>query len=352
MGQELRHPLAARRILRLALGVALSLGFSQAIGWQLSFIAPVLTLLILGLPLPAPGFKQGVVFIIALLAPMLGGLALLPFLEHARGVGVLLMTLALFYSFYYTAKGGAAVIGTFMTVGLTLVVTIGSVNSEILIGLIYALGINACVGIAFVWIAHALLPDLPPDPAMVARKPPVKPKPALAEARREAFRSLLIVLPIALLFLFMSGSPSYTVIMIKVASMGQQATADTSHAMAKSLLTSTFWGGVGALIGWMLLSIWPSLLLYVLLVGLAGLVYGRGIFQGSAVHPQFSTWSYAFMTMVIILGPAVLDSPSSGGSGTAILWRLFLFILIALYGSAAVAVFDAFWPRSQSEIRR
>jgi hypothetical protein len=54
------------------------------------------------------------------------------------------------------------------------------------------------------------------------------------------------------------------------------------------------------------------------------------------------------MTMIILLGPAVLDSPSSGGSGTAILWRLFLFILIAVYGSIAVAVFDAFLPGSRS----
>jgi hypothetical protein len=343
------HPLAARRILRLALGTALSMGFSQAIGWQLSFIAPVLTLLILALPLPAPGLKKGLVFIIALLAPMLAGLALLPFLMHARWVGILLLTLALFYCFYYTARGGAAVLGTFMTVGLTLVVTIGSVNGEILIGLIEALAISAVFGMTFVWIGHALLPDPPPDPSAAGRRPPAKAKPGLAEARREALRSLLIVLPIALLFLFMSGSSSYTIIMIKVASMGQQASADVSRAMAKSLLTSTAWGGAGALVAWKLLSIWPSLLLYTLLIGLAGLVYGRGIFKGAAVHPQFSTWSYAFLTMIVLLGPSVLDSPSGGGSGADILWRLFLFMLIAVYGSVAVAVFDAFWPRSRPD---
>jgi hypothetical protein len=76
----------------------------------------------------------------------------------------------------------------------------------------------------------------------------------------------------------MSGSPSYTVIMIKVASMGQQATADTSRAMTKSLLTSTVWGGAGALVAWMLLSIWPPLLLYTLLIGLAGL-FTAGVFS-------------------------------------------------------------------------
>ena len=45
--------IASVRILRLALGTALSLWFSQAVGWQMSFIAPVFTLLVLALPLPA-----------------------------------------------------------------------------------------------------------------------------------------------------------------------------------------------------------------------------------------------------------------------------------------------------------
>jgi hypothetical protein len=345
MAQPVRHPVAARRILRLALGTALSLGVSQAFSWQLSFIAPVMTLLILALPLPAPGLKKGLGFVIALSAPMIAGVGLLPFLMHARWVGIVLVALALFFSFYYTARGGAAVLGTFMTVGLTLVVTIGSVNSAVLVALIQALAVNAVLGMVFVWLAHALLPDLPPDPDQAAAsRPPPPPKPELPQARRNALRALVVVLPMALLFMFMSGSPAYTVVMIKVASLGQQATGDKSREMGRSLLASTFWGGIGAMIAWALLSIWPSLVLYTLLIALAGLSYGRGIFQGAAVHPQFSKWSYAYMTMIIILAPAVLDSPGGGGAGAAMWSRLGLFVLISLYGSAAVSIFNAFWP--------
>ena len=337
------HPVAARRILRMALGTALSLCVSQMIGWQLSFIAPVFTLLVLALPLPAPGLRKGIAFVVALLAPLIAGLALLPVLEHARWAGILIVALALFYSFYFTARGGSAVLGTFITVGLTLVVTIGSVSGEVMILLVEAMAINAVCGMAFVWIAHALLPDLPAEVGTPAAKAP-PPKPEPAAAARSALRSLLIVLPIVLLFLYMSGSPAYTVVMIKVASMGQQASTDHTQAMGRSLLRSTVWGGLGAMIGWTLLSAWPSLLLYTLLVGLAGLVFGRGIFRGPAVHPDFSMWSYAFMTTIIILAPAVTDNPVTGGSGAAIGSRLALFLLIAVYGTASVAVFDAFWP--------
>ena len=337
------HPLAARRILRLALGTALALVYSQVVNWPLSFVTPVLSMFILALPLPAPSFKKGLTFVIAFLVPLIGAMALLPFLQHARWAGILLVALALYYSFYYTAKGGSAILGTFMTVGLTLTVTMGSVDPEALTMLIESLAISTVFAIAFVWLAYAILPDPPQDPLKPAKQPAAKAKPVLAEARRDAFRALMIVLPLVLVFLFISGSSSYTVVMIKVAAMGQQASSDDSRSMGRSLLESTIWGGIGAIIAWYLLSIWPSLILYTLLIGLAGLLYGRGIFIGTAVHPKFSMWSYAFLTMIVILAPAVTDS--SGDAGAAFWSRLILFMLIAVYGTVAVAVFDSLWPK-------
>lgn len=335
------HPVAARRILRLSLGTSLCLLVSQILAFPLSFVAPVLTMFILALPLPAPTLKKGVVFVLALLAPMVAGLAILPFLHHARWAGIVLVALALFYSFYFTARGGSPILGTFMTVGLTVTVTVGSVSTDILILLIQALGVCAAMGMVFVWIAHALLPELPPDPALAGRKKPAAPKPDTSVAARNALRSMLIVFPLALLFMFMSASPTYTVVMIKVASMGQQASADKSREMGRDLLVSTLLGGIGAMVAWHLMGLWTSLLFYVLLVALAGLIYGRWIFQGPAVHPKFSTVSYAFLTMLVILAPALVDD--SGNANAAFYTRLGLFILIALYGTAAVAIFDAFF---------
>ena len=345
------HPAAARRILRLGLGTALCMLFSQAVAWPLSFIAPVLTLFLLGLPIPPPTLKKGIVFVLALLAPLvLGGYLLLPYLHDKRAVGILLVSLCLFYSFYYTARGGNPVLGAFMTVGLTVITTVGSLSAEIVIFLVRGLGVCAAVAIVFVWIAHALLPDLPPDPALAAmKKPPPPPKPDSATASRRALRALAIVMPMALIFLMASGSAAYTVVMIKVATMGQQATsAEHSKTMGKSLMESTLWGGLGAVIAWNILSIWPSLILYTLLVGLAGLIYGRWIFQGPAVHPKFQMVQYAYLTMIVILAPAVLDGSGGGSAGAAFWSRSLLFILIAVYGTLAVWGFDALWPEKSS----
>jgi hypothetical protein len=324
----------------MALGASLCMLVTQPLlNSPLGFIAPLFTVMLLSLPLPPLGLKKSIIFILALLAPMVGGLALLPLLHHARWAGIVLVALALFYSFLYTTRGGNPLVGMFMTVGLTVVVTIGSVNIDILILLIQVLGVCAAVGMVFVAIAHALLPDPPRDGP--APKPPAPAPVDPRVAARQAFRGWVVVFPLALLFMFMSASPAYTVVMIKVASMGQQANVQDSRAMGASLMESTLWGGLGAVVIWQLLAVWPSLLFYVLLFALACLVFGRWIFQGPGMHPKANEFSYALLTLLIILGPAV--SSDSGDASAAFYTRLLLILLVALYGTAAVAIFDRFF---------
>jgi len=261
--------IASRRILRLALGTALSMAFSQIINWPMSFIAAVFTMFILAVPLPAPTLKTGLKFVLAMVIPAYAGMLLIPFLEHARWAGILLVILALFGSFYYSARGGSPVMGMFMTLGLTMVVTVGSVSSDVMLMVVNGIAVGAAAGIAFVAIAHALLPDIPLPPTTGAGKKPQQPaKPARLAARRNALRSLAVVLPLVIIFLFISSSTSYVVVMIKVASMGQQANSQVSRAMGREQLESTLWGGLGAIIAFQVMSIWSSLLLFCLLIGL------------------------------------------------------------------------------------
>jgi hypothetical protein len=332
--------IASVRILRLALGTALSLWFSQAVGWQMSFIAPVFTLLVLALPLPALKLKQGITFVAVLAIALYSGMLLLPMLLEQPAVGLLLLTLALFWSFYFTAKGGSALIGTFATVGLALVAGVGSVNVDALLIVAGDVVFAAAVGVIFVWIAHALMPDSMAFDTMPmpGKKVPETPKPDLANARWSAFRSLLIVLPVALLLMLSSSSTAYIAVMIKVASMGQQATNDDTRHAGRSLIQSTIIGGE-------MLSLVPTLTLYTLIVGLAGLVMGPKIFQGVAMHPQGATWSYGYITMVILLAPAVMDSIGGDAASVKFWDRIIMFAGATLYAVAAVYVVDAFRPR-------
>ncbi len=344
-GSGIGREIASRRILRLALGTSLSLCFSQVMAWDMSFVAPIFTMTLLATPFPVPGMKAGVGLVLALLAPVIvGSHLLLPFIVHLHSVAILLVGLALFHSFYLTARGIPAVVSTFLTIGITLNVAIGSVSIDAVSGVAWGIGMGAVAGIVFVWVSHAVLPDSPKLRVSARQPPPQAVKPPARVARRQALRSLAVVWPVAIWFLFSAGSAAYIVVMIKVASMGQEAEAAGSRNVGWSLIGSTVWGGIGAVVGWQILSLWPSVLFYTLLIAIAALLYGRRIFLGAGMHAQGAMWSYAFLTMILLLAPAVLDGAGGSAAGAAFWSRLFLVGIAALYGSLAVTVFDAFWP--------
>lgn len=337
------------RILRLALGTSLSMWVSQAIGWDMSFIAPIMTMFVLALPLPAPPFKAGVSLVLALTLSLYGGVfLLLPALLNYPLVGLLLLVLALFWSFYFTARGGSAALGTFATIGVAVSTAVGSVSIDATLLLIKGLSLNTLIGVAFVWIGHLLLPDSMAEDALprgAQPKPPAVEPPDPAVARWSAFRSLVIVYPISFWFMLSSASTGYVPVMIKVASMGQQATNEGARLAGRSLIASTIIGGVGATIGWNVLKVVPQLGMYAFLVALAGLICGSRIFKGQGMHPQAGTWSYGYLTMLVILGPAAMDAVIGTSANIAFLNRLLMFGLATLYGVVAVYLVDAFRPR-------
>lgn len=339
--------IAQVRIFRLAFGTAASLGFSQLLGGDMSFIAAVFTLLLLGLPAPVLKPKAGLAFVLALSGSLYAGLLLLPTLLNQPMVGVLLLVLALFWSFYYTTKGGSALLGTFATIGIAVTTAVGSVNIDALLSLVSSLTIIATVGVVFVYIAHACIPD---SLATTGNAPPAEPAikpgpPDLAAARWAAFRSFLIVFPVTIWFLLSPSSAAYLAVMIKVASMGQQAAADATRTAGKTLLLSTIVGGVAAIIGWQLLRIVPTLTVFVLYVAIVGLVIGRKMFDGPAMRPNAAMWSYGLLTMLLILAPAVSDSAGGDAAGIKFWQRLVMFAGTAIYALVAVHVVDAFRPR-------
>ena len=339
------HPVAARRILRLAAGTSAALWFSQVIGWDISFIMPVLVSLLLSVPIPAPSLKKGIIFILALALPAYGILLLLPLLDYYRLAGILILIGACFWSFYYSAKGGSPVLGAFLTMGLALLTAVGSDSIDALLMVNKALVFNAVVAMLFVWLAHAFFPELPRPANMGPR--PVPPVPERAMAIWSAWRSTIIVFPVMLFFLLYQGSASYLIVMVKVASMGQQVENDKTRAAGKSLLMSTVIGGIGAIIMWQLLSIWPSLVFYTLLIALGGLIMGKRVFNGLAMHANAGIWSYAYLTMIVLIAPAVLDDPGGSTASVSFYSRLGMMFAATLYSVVAVRIYDAFRPLQQ-----
>lgn len=343
--------IANTRVLRLAFGTALSLWISQAVGWSISYIAPVITMFLLAMPIARPKAKFFVVVVLAVLVSVYGSFLFLPLLLHQKAVGFLLLGLALFHAFYFSAKGGAAVVSTLITIGLALTVAVGSVSVDALLAVAGGLTTGAVVGALVAFLSHVVIPDPPLENQGEAGQEAPAAIP-LAVARRNAMRALSIVLPITLWFLVSVASASNMAVMIKVASMGQEAANQKARDAAKSLIMSTLIGGIGAVIAWNVLRIWPSLTLYTLLIALAGLVFGPRIFAGRGLQPNGPTWSYGFLTMIVVLAPAVLDGDFGSSADARFYDRLLMFIWATLYGVGAIYLFEVFWPqRSRTPVK-
>jgi hypothetical protein len=154
----------------------------------------------------------------------------------------------------------------------------------------------------------------------------------------------VVVLPVTIFFLLSPASATNVGAMIKIASMGQEASGARAGTAAKSLLTSTVAGGLAAIGAWELLSVWPSLMLYTLLVAAASLWFAGRMFKGAGPAPDGGTWMYGLLTMIVILAPAVLDTQVGSNAGASFYDRLLMFVAASVYGVGAVFVFDAFWP--------
>jgi uncharacterized membrane protein YccC len=337
--------IASARILRMSVGVALALAFSQAVNWPAAFIAPVLASVILSLPLPVPSSAAGVRFVVVLGAAVSSGLLLLPVLHNQPAAGVCIVILAMFSCFLYGARGGSPVLAMFLLVGVTVVPVIGSETIDGALVVTAGIGVGAGVAVIFVWIAFALFPD-PPTIASPTAPPAAPPDPVAAA--RNALRSTLIVAPVFLWLLATSQTAAYAVVLIKVASMGQQAGLDQTRTAGRNLLLSTLVGGSAAIVIWNVLQIWPALVMYTLLCLLAGLVIGRRIFAGVGLSPTGPMWSYGFLTLLIVIAPAVQDGAGGSAAGARFTDRLLMFLLTTLYAVAAVTVFDHLWPRKAS----
>lgn len=345
--------IANTRILRLAFGTALCLWISQAVGWTISFIAPVITLFLLAMPMPQPKPRFFLLVVVALTVSVYGSFVFLPFLLHHELVGLLLLSLVLFHAFYFTAKGGSPVVGTLVTMGLALTAAVGTVSVDALLGVAGGLVIGAVVGALVALVSHLAIPEEPPPATSAPADDGANTTntPDLAQARHSAMRSLAVVFPILFWFLLSGASASNLAVMIKVSAMGQEVSQQSTRAAAKSLIFSTLAGGLAAIIAWHALSVWPSLTLYVLLVALAGLYFGRRIFVHQGLHKDADTWSYAFLTMIVVLAPAVLDSNFGDAANARFYDRLFMFGWATLYAVVAVYVFDAFRGRSDDRMR-
>jgi hypothetical protein len=323
----------ARRVFRVSFTMALSLAIAYGMVFPLPFLAPIFALVLTAPPAPPMGVKSLLGLVLVVLITLGVGLALTPMLINYPVSALLLITAGLYFSMYLTVNLAKGLVGTFLTMGFTLIPAAGTIDFSVAVTVITALILGIGLAIACQWVVY---PWFPEDPA------PARPaKSAAVGAERSnwiALRATLIVLPPFLLAL--TNPSTYLAIIMKAVSLGQQGSVIDARNAGRELLGSTFLGGCFAILIWFALGIVTNLWMFFFWILLFCTYFASKLYKVFPSRYPPSFWQNVATTMLILLGSAVQDSADGKDVYTAFAVRMGLFIAVTLYAWAAIIVLE------------
>lgn len=337
MGPAIPPP--ARRAYRLALGLALGIAAGFASDLPLPFVPAVLAVVVLAAPAPPPGGKAILVLLLLLAVTSLGGLLIGQVIVEVRVAGVLLMLLAVGAAGALSTRPGMMVPATFVILGTTIVGAFAAQSQTAGLAMAKMTGLGWIWAFAIAHIGHLLFPEDGPPP----------PRPAGARALPAGWvgiRAAVVMLPPILLALIDLGT--FMLLLLKGSTLAQQPAPDRARRLAMDTVTSTLLGGLVALAVWQALKLWPTLPMFSLLMGLAGLLLARPLFGVVRSRARPDHWQNTLVTLVVIVGPAVGDSAVGDDIAMKAAQRLLMFMALSLYAAFAVHALDSWYLRHRS----
>jgi len=318
----------ARRVFRLSLTVALSLVGAYGLGLPLPFLPPLFALLLTLPPTPPMGLKSLFGLILVVLITLGAGLALIPLLMHYPVSAVLIVAVGLYFANYLTVNMSKGLVGALLTVGITMISAAGLLSDVLAIMAIQALVISIAIAILCHWLVY---PWFPEDGVAKTERPASS---GGMQSNWIALRATLIVLPAYLLAL--TNPAAYMPVIMKSVSLGQQGSISNARYAGRELLGSTFLAGCFAVVFWFVLKLWPSLWMFFLWMLLFGVYFSSKLYGVVASRYPPSFWQNTAVTMLILLGPAVMDSANGKDVYKAFAVRMGLFIAVTLYAWLAI----------------
>ncbi len=188
-------PIGARRVFRLSLCIALSLFIAYGMAVPLPFLAPMFALILGIKPAPPIGFKglTGLVMVVVITLGM--GLLLAPVLNSYPVTAILMVALGLYLSSYLTVIAGKALVGTFLTLGVTMISAAGvasfSLAFTIVLGLVFAI----VIAVTCQWLVYYWFPENVVTGDAAIEENEADQSVARSQSNWIAIRATLIILP-------------------------------------------------------------------------------------------------------------------------------------------------------------
>lgn len=327
---------ADRAVLRIGTGIGLATGICYGLALPMPHLGVIMAWVVLCQPGEALGLKKGLAGGLLLLGVMTAGVLLVPLLTHYALAAVLLVALLL-YLLMQQAMAGKGAAAMLLIMAITVIPVAGLIEQSLAIALAQMMGLGILIGTLVNRLAHALFPPLPVAGA-AARAAPAPPE----HPERLALRAVAMVVPVWLLAL---GNPAFYIpAVMKTVTLAQQSTSLNARQAGQELVLSTLMGALLAFALWLGLSLWPSLLMLVLMLALMTLWLARRLVRLVAGRFPPSFWSNAWITALILFGPAIEDSATGKDVWLAAAMRCGLYLVVAGYGWLCILLLEQWWP--------
>lgn len=327
---------ADRAVLRIGTGIGLATGICYGLALPMPHLGVIMAWVVLCRPGEPLSLGKGLLGGALLLAVMVGGVLLVPLLTHYALAAVLLVALLL-YLLMQQAMAGKGAAAMLLIMAITVIPVAGLIEQSLAIALAQMMGLGILIGTLVNRLAHALFPPLPVAGA-AARAAPAPPE----HPERLALRAVAMVLPMWLLAL---GNPAFYIpAVMKTVTLAQQSTSLNARQAGQELVLSTLMGALLAFALWLGLSLWPSLLMLVLMLALMTLWLARRLVRLVAGRFPPSFWSNAWITALILFGPAIEDSATGKDVWLAAAMRCGLYLVVAGYGWLCILLLEQWWP--------
>lgn len=327
---------ADKAVLRIGTGIGLATGICYGLALPMPHLGVIMAWVVLCRPGEPLSLGKGLLGGALLLAVMVGGVLLVPLLTHYALAAVLLVALLL-YLLMQQAMAGKGAAAMLLIMAITVIPVAGLIEQSLAIALAQMMGLGILIGTLVNRLAHALFPPL--QVAGAATRPvPLPPE----HPERLALRAVAMVLPMWLLAL---GNPAFYIpAVMKTVTLAQQSTSLNARQAGQELVLSTLMGALLAFALWLGLSLWPSILMLVLMLALMTLWLARRLVRLVAGRFPPSFWSNAWITALILFGPAIEDSATGKDVWLAAAMRCGLYLVVAGYGWLCILLLEQWWP--------
>ena len=322
------------RVIRLALGVSLSVALAYGIEWPLAFLLPVLTAVFLSLPLPMPSLAGGLRNVLHSLLAFGIGLVFSLFFINFPMAYLLMLGLVLFHLYYYLNRGGSFWFTLMSMIAILLLPMLANTAEGLATGLALGFIGTSWLTMIMVWIAHLLVPDpihgkLPPRPGF---QPGYS-----AMAAKTALKSTVVVFPLASLFIIFDLMDFLLVMIFSAIFILKPELSKGKEAGTNSLISTILGGLIAWVFYWLIVAV-PQYHFFIVLMFFTTLVFAMNIFSGK---PRAKYYGSALSALLVLInGSMAADAEFSA----LFMQRIALIVLAVIYIITMLKVLDSYWP--------